>query len=293
MRLVVQWISLGLLAAWAAGCVGSAVRQARQDVEAGHPEAAATKLESLREQDPDDFDVRLDLGLAYYMLARKALDEDRQEDYTRYLEKSLDEVVEAARIDPESSRPHTWMGIITAYRDDLPAALIDFKNARRLDPYIPVHHLNIAQIYVYLGELSRAHHSVEKARRLGTRDPLVDIIEALAAWRRGDLIEARDLIDQGYALNPEYFTTWDEAPIDPPIESFQDFAGYCCSNHTCGPHMGNACERMRLAVTERQVRDETVRRELVIEMERRRKLREIYEQRRDLQIEVEPADPAR
>ena len=73
------------------------------------------------------------------------------------------------------------------------------------------------------------------------------------------------------------------------IESFHDFTAYCCSNHTCGPHMGKACERMQLAVKERRLRDETLRQELVIEMERRRKLQEIYEGRRDLQIEIEPA----
>ena len=227
--------------------------------------------------------------MAYYKLARKALDENREQDYTRYLEKSLDAVLEATRIEPESPRTHTWMGIITAYRDDLDGALASFKNARRLNGRAPVHHLNIAQIQVYRGELSRAHYSVEKARRLGARGAFVDIVEALAAWRRGDLVEARDLFEQAYALNPEEVNTWDEAPVDQPIESFKDFAAYCCANHTCGPHMGKACQRMQLAVKERELQDETLRRELVIEMERRRKLREIYEGRRDLQIEVEPA----
>jgi len=45
---------------------------------------------------------------------------------------------------------------------------------------------------------------------------------------------------------------------------------------------------MQLAVKGRELQDETLRQELVIEMERRRKLREIYEKRRDLRIEVEP-----
>jgi Tfp pilus assembly protein PilF len=276
MRAVVQWITLLTLAACAAATLGPSVRQARKDVEQGHPEAAVAKLESLRERSPRSFDVRLELGVAYYKLSRKALDEDRQEDYTRHLAKSLDEVLEAARIDPESPSPHTWMGIISAYQDDLESALGSFKNARKLAPRMPVHHLNIAQIYVYMGELGRARHSVEKSRRLGARGAFV-------------LVEARDLFEQAYALDPEEVNTWDEAPVDKPIESFHDFTTYCCSNHTCGPHMGKACERMQLAVKERQLRDETLRQELVIEMERRRKLQEIYEGRRDLQIEIEPA----
>ena len=293
MRAVVQWIALLTLAACAAATLGPSVRQARKDVEQGRPEAAVAKLESLRERSPHSFDVRLELGVAYYKLSRKALDADRQEDYTRYLARSLDEVLEAARIDPESPSPHTWMGIISAYQDDLESALGSFKNARKLAPRMSVHHLNIAQIYVYLGELGRARHSVEKSRRLGARGAFVDIVEALAAWRHGDLVEARDLFEQAYALDPEEVNTWDEAPVDKPIESFHDFTTYCCSNHTCGPHMGKACERMQLVVKERRLRDETLRQELVIEMERRRKLQEIYDERRDLQIEIEPAsEPA-
>ncbi len=253
------------------------------------PQAAADRLESLSARYPGNFEAHLELGVAYYKLARKALDENREQDYTRYLERSLDAVLEATRIEPESPRTHTWMGIITAYRDDLDGALASFKNARRLNGRAPVHHLNIAQIQVYRGDLSRAHHSVEKARRLGARGAFVDIVESLAAWRRGDLVEARDLFEQAYALNPEEVNMWDEAPVDQPIESFEDFTAYCCANHTCGPHMGKACQRMQLVVKERELQDETLRRELVIEMERRRKLREIYERRRDLQIEVEPA----
>ena len=44
---------------------------------------------------------------------------------------------------------------------------------------------------------------------------------------------------------------------------------------------------MRLAVKERELRDETLRREIVMDMERRRKLKEIYQRRKDLEIEVE------
>ena len=288
-----SWVWLLALVACAAATIDPAVRQARKDAEAGRPEAAATQLEVLRERYPGDFDVRLELGVVYYKLARKALDEDRQEEYAHYMGKALDEVVEAARLDPESPSPHTWMGIIAAYQDNLEGALRDFKNARRLSPRNPVNYLNLAQIYVYMGELSRARCYLSKAHRMGARGAFVDVVEALAAWRQGDLVEARDLFDQAYALDPEEVNRWDEAPVDEPIESFEDFTAYCCSNHTCGPHMANACGRMRLAVKERELQDETLRREIVMEMERRRKLKEIYEGRKDLEIEIESPSTGR
>ena len=286
-RDVLSWVWLLALVACAAAMVDPGVRQARQDAEQGRPEAAAIQLEALRKRYPNDFDVHLELGVVYYKLARKALDEDRQEEYARYMGKALDEVVEAARLDPESPSPHTWMGIIAAYQDNLEGALRDFKNARRLSPRNPVNYLNLAQIYVYMGELSRARRYLSKAHRMGARGAFVDVVEALAAWRQGDLVEARDLFDQAYALDPEEVNRWDEAPVDEPIQSFEDFTGYCCSNHTCGPHMGNGCERVRLAVKKRELRDETLRRELVMEMERRQKLKKIYEGRKDLEIEIE------
>ena len=111
------WLLLsGLLSACSALSNGSAVREARQDAEQGRPAQAAAKLEVLRTASPDDFEVRLELGVAYYKLARRALDADDQSAYTRYLGQALEEVVEAARIDPESPSPHVWMGIIAAYR---------------------------------------------------------------------------------------------------------------------------------------------------------------------------------
>ncbi len=186
-RDVLGWVWLLALVACAAAMVDPGVRQAREDAEQGRPEAAATQLEALRKRYPGDFDVHLELGVVYYKLARKALDEDRQADYVRYMGKALDEVVEAARLDPESPGPHTWMGIIAAYQDNLEGALRDFKNARRLSPRNPVNYLNLAQIYVYMGELSRARRYLSKAHRMGARGAFVDIVESLAAWRQGDL----------------------------------------------------------------------------------------------------------
>jgi hypothetical protein len=51
--------------------------------------------------------------------------------------------------------------------------------------------------------------------------------------------------------------------------------------------MKNQCRKAEHAVAERKVDAETARKELLLEMERRRKLNEIYQSRKDLQIEVE------
>ena len=277
-------IILGLVACTAAS---TGVRSARRASEAGNPERAAQELERIKAATPANFEVRLELGIVYYKLARKALDADQQEEYVSHLSKSLDEFIEAARIEPESPRPHTWMGIVIAYKDDLDGSLQSFKNALRLDPRQPVAYMNIAQLHLYLGSISRSRNWIEKAKRKGAGGVYVELLEALVAWRQGDMVEARDLFELAYGLSPEDVNTWDEAPVDEPIEGFDDFTAYCCSNHTCGPHMGKACARVQLAVKERELRAETIREELVIEMERRRKLQEIYEGRRDLTIEVE------
>ncbi|MFQ5513628.1 MAG: tetratricopeptide repeat protein [Myxococcota bacterium] len=286
-------LALGLALLGAIACaigVATGVQRARRAAEEGRLEEAVAELERLRADHPGSSDVRLELGVAYYRLARRALDRDREQEYLTHLEKALDAVVEAVRLAPESPGPHTWMGIIAAYRDDLGGALRSFQNARRLDPRQPVSYANIAQIYLYQGKVSRAWHWIEKAKRHGGRGAYLDLLEALVAWRQGDLVEARDLFSQAYELDPDTVNTWDEAPVDRPIETFEDFASYCCSNHTCGPHMGSACERLRLAVRERKLREETVRRELLLEMERRRKLRQIYEGRKELKIEIEPPE---
>ena len=90
-----------------------------------------------------------------------------------------------------------------------------------------------------------------------------------------------------YALDPRVVRTWNEAPVDAPIESFEDFTAFCCSHIACGPYMAGACREMDLKVAERKVQEETLRRELELGAERKRKLKEIYEKRGDLEIRIE------
>lgn len=266
----------------------AAQRQARKALGDGDPAAAAAILEQERDRSPRNTSVRNGLGEAYYKRARKALDERRLADYEADLARALDEWVESVRIDPESPAPHNWMGIVAAYQGDLDSALLNFNNARKLEPLHPVYSMNIAQVYTYKGELGKARRWIEAARRKRALPIDLELLSMQAAWRANDMVEALDLFEGAYALDPDEVTRWagDAAEIPEPIESFDDYARYCCGSPGCGPFMEDACHAQELEVKRRQVSEETVRRELLLEMERRRKLDAIYRERRDLEITI-------
>ncbi len=277
-----------LLLIFAVACAGTTSSNVPSAPQVQNLPATVAKLEAIRDRNPRSSEARVQLASnGYYLLARKALDESRQSDYVENLGKAYDELIEAARLAPNSPDVQTWIGIVDAYRDDLDASRRSFKNAQRFDKQSPVHDLNIAQMDIYQGKMTSARRRIKIARRKGSRGAYTELIECLAAWREGDLVDARDLFDVAYGLSPQVVQVWDEAPVSAPIESFSDFTHYCCSNHTCGPHMGDACKEMNLAVKHRSLSDETIRRELEIEMKRARELREIYKGRSDVQIDVE------
>ncbi|MEN8162056.1 MAG: hypothetical protein ABFS41_18445, partial [Myxococcota bacterium] len=87
------------------------------------------ELERARERRPADPDRRQALGEAYYRHARQALDARDFETYESYLSKALDEVVESARLDPESASPHIFMGIMAAYQGDIGRTFRSLANA--------------------------------------------------------------------------------------------------------------------------------------------------------------------
>jgi Flp pilus assembly protein TadD len=286
-----SWVFAALLVACVAG-PGPDIRSAEREMQEGRLDDAVERLEKARDRTPQLPEVHDALGTAYYRRAREALDEKRFEDYERDLERALDEWVESLRLDPASSSPHTWMGIVAAYQGDLDRSLRSFRNALRLSPRSWVAYTNLAQVLIYRGNLAQARRWLSKAERFGPHPSIMELNLALAAWRQGDLVEARDLFDSAYMLDPKEVNTWDAAPVAEPIETFEGFTSYCCSNPACGPYMERACQQLQLEVRRREIGDETLRQELVIEMERRRKLSEIYRNRKDLKIEVEPTGPA-
>lgn len=282
-----RWIAGGLVALLACAPGAVAKREAERDLAAGRADVAAEKLEVARDAAPRSVDIRVNLAHAYYLLAREALDARREADYVAYIEKAQNELLTAAEIDPESSDVHLWMGIILAYQNDIHGAIDSFTNAKKLAPGVWVHTTNLAETWIYAGNVARARTLLDRARKQGAPRAVIEMNEVLAAWKQGDYVEARDIFEGVYSMNPDVVRNWNVAPVGERIESFEDFTKFCCNHVACGPYMADACKEMDLQVAERDLQEETLRKELDLAAERRRRLKEIYDGRGDLDIKVE------
>lgn len=286
MLRVVGIVALGVVVLACAGLTGPTHLEAMRDLREGRLEEAIEKLEWLRDRRPEDIDIRLDLQSAYSDAARRAQVERRADGYAEYLAKAQAEALAILELDPEHPGPHMALGVLAAYRGDLEGAAVSFRNAWRLAPWDPAAHLNLAEVYVYLGRLVQARYHLDSARRARAHPVQAEMVELLAAWRLGDYVEARDIFDVAYGLNPDYVRGWNAGAE--PIESFEDLTAACCEQIYCGPNMQSECREMAREPVARSVTDELRREELRLEMERRRRLEEIYARRRDLDIIVEP-----
>ena len=247
-RLISALPLLVLLAA--AACAPAAVRDAQSRAEAGDLEGARAELERERGARPGSADVRVALGETYYRIARDAL--DREHDETRYLtflEQSVSEFVTALEIDPRDERPHFYLAVMDTYRGDLRQALRGFANARRLEPSGTAY-TNIAEIYVYQGQLNKARTWNDLGLKKGAPYGVGVFNDMLIAWKQGDLAEARRCFSDLQASDPETLRTINVARLPVAPRRFEDFAGYCCASPACGPYMKDACvARARAAST--------------------------------------------
>jgi tetratricopeptide (TPR) repeat protein len=284
---------LVLLASLAVACTpGGQAGQAQRQAAAGDLQGARVALERQRQQQPRSVDVRVALGEAYYRIAREALDRDRDEAaYLSYLERSVVEFVKAVELDPRDERPHFFLAIMDTYRGDLARALRGFNNARRLKPD-GVAYTNIAEIYVYKGHLHKARRWNELGLKKRAPYGAVVFNDMLIAWREGDVHEARLRFAQLKARYPDMLETINVARVPRPPRDFEDFAGYCCGSPACGPYMKDACLDLSLAVQQREISEEAVLKELRIEMERERRMRKVYQQRKELEIGIDPEPSA-
>jgi tetratricopeptide (TPR) repeat protein len=257
---------------------------------AADPELA--RLEQEREKRPSDPERRQALGEAYYRHARLALDRRDFPEYESYLDKAMDEVLESARLDPESASPHVFMGIVAAYEGDIHRAFRSMANARRLAPRAWTSYTNIVETMIYKGSPRRDIEPwIDRAERFGANAGVVELNLCLVSWRDGDMEAAERHFKRVKRLDPKVLESWNEAPVPKPIETLPDLMSYCCGSPACGPYLADACKTSQLDVARREIPAEVARRELLIEMERRRKLNEIYSKRKELEIEVEQPEP--
>jgi tetratricopeptide (TPR) repeat protein len=273
-------------------CAPKAISRAEARTQAGDLEGARRELERERELRPDSADVRVALGQTYYRIARDALDREHDEArYLAFLEKSVSEFVTALEIDPRDEDPHFYLAMMDTYRGQLREAMRGMNNYRRLNPSGAAY-TNIGELYVYLGQLNKAQTWTDLGIQRGAPYGLGVFNDMLIAWKGGDLEEARRCFAELQATDPEMLRTINEARLPVAPRRFEDFASYCCGSPACGPYMREACQQLALDVREREISKEAILKELQIEMEKQRRLRKVYEQRKELEIQIEPESPA-
>lgn len=287
MRWLRPFLSLVVLTSLACVPTTGGTREAAQSVAAGDLEGARAALERRRSERPRDVDTRVALGEVYYRIARDALDRDHDEArYLAYLERSVSEFVTAMELAPRDDRPHLYLAVMDTYRGDLDRALRGFNNTRRLSRS-PIAYTNIAEIYVYRGNIAEARRWNDLGVRGGAPYGAVLFNDMLMRWHEGDLDGARRTFARLKRSHPDMIRTINMARLPEEPRQFEDFAGYCCASPACGPYMKNACSLLSIATEQRQLSKEATLEELRIEMERVRRMRKVYDQDKQLDIEVE------
>jgi tetratricopeptide (TPR) repeat protein len=268
-------------------------------------EKETAKLEKRRDSDKDDFETHMSLGWNYYLRARAAFDQGDKFGYLKFLTQGQKEALEAARIEPDSARPHSLLGVVSLYEGKIDVAQSSLHNAiilnrreryeRRNAGYL----LDLAQVEIFRGEVGAARRLISKARKMNVRADSVDFVDILCAWQEGDLVEARDIFASASLLwekklygkdEPSFAEGWDGAPLPKKMETFDDFTAACCHNPACGPYMPVACKRAKQTVAElpKPTTPEGIEGQLALERERQRQLKEIYDQKKNVKIQVEP-----
>jgi tetratricopeptide (TPR) repeat protein len=276
-----------LVLAGGACALGGNVSRAQRELEGGNLEGAREILERERDEHPSSADVRVALGEVYYRIARDALDRERDEArYLDHLERSVGEFVTAVELDPRDDRPHFFLAMMDTYRGDAREALRGFALVKRLRP-TGIAYTNIAEIWVYLGKPDTAQEWNDLGLKKGAPYGAVLFNDMLIAWQAGDLAQARRTFARLREHHPDMLSTINVAPVPEAPRSFEDFAGYCCGSPACGPYLDDACHELSLEVQQRELSAEAARQELRIEMEKQRRLRQVYEQNKELEIEIE------
>jgi hypothetical protein len=290
MRRAFSIVLLGLALCWGACAPPGGVNRAMSAAQMGNLEGAKLELEKQRARNPGSAEVRLALGIVYYRIARDALDRRHDEArYLAYLEQATSELVTAAEIEPRMADPHIYLAAMDLYRGDLNGSLRGLNNARRLSR-AGVHYTNLGELHVYRGDLAEARRWTLMGLRRGAGAAPVTFNQMLIHWREGDLRAAERDFHVLWTDYPQMLSTINMARVPREPDSFDEFAKYCCGSPGCGPYLREACGQLDLAVQDRDLSEETALKEIQIEMEKTRRLRKIYEARKELQIEVEDVE---
>lgn len=285
-------IALVLSLLLAACAPGDPTQRVHDLVAARDLRGARIALERERDLHPHSADAHIALGQVYYLIAREDLDRLRDESgYLFYLERSVDEFLTALEIDPKNHWPHFYLAMMDVYRGDLAKAMRGFRNTRRLDPS-GFACTNIAEMYIYMGQRHKARYWDEVGLREGAPAWVKTFNEMLLSWKEGDLDLARRHFATLKNTYPDGLRTINMARLPSVPTNFEEFAGYCCRSPACGPYMRNACQSLSLEVHDQKLSKEAVLKELRIEMEKQRRLNEIYRQHKELHIELETPAPS-
>jgi tetratricopeptide (TPR) repeat protein len=256
-------------------------------------EQEIAELERARDKRPNRSERRDALALAYYRFGRAAFDRGDFTQYEKYLGLAMDEWIESLRLDPEDPEPHTLMSMVAMYQGRIDDALESAHNARVLAPTVGQSYANVAAVLVKAGaSVRQVENWLLRAERWGVNPGVVEWHYCFLRWREGEEEAAARHFYRAMRFDPEIARVWNAAPVAERISSFEDLRRYCCGSPACGPYYESICSAEGRTVARRELPEETALRELRIEMERRRALGRIYQQRRDLDIEVKSPETA-
>jgi len=250
---------------------------------------AIAEYDKLVAQYPDMARYKLRIAEIHFDAAQKALSESDSEEFDRRILLATEPAIKAVELDPDSESGHNMLGVIATYQGDINRAIRSFENAHALSPRNPGLDIQLAEAYIYKGDLARAYRHIRLARNARVGTPYTDFLEMVAAWRRGDMVEARDAFD-GVMLTPGILKAWIEYVDPEEVKVFEDFAEACCKFIACGVYMNRSCDELGFDPVERVLTRDTRERELALELERRQRLKAVYEERKELEVKVE--DPA-
>ncbi len=251
-----------------------------------NPEQEIARLEEALANDPR---AGLQIAQLYFEIAQAALESGAEERYTDNLGRAQRFLLDYLDQAPDDAGAQNQLGILAAYRGDFDGARRSFRIATQLDPVDPTAQLNLAELAVYENDLPEARRRLRLSRSRGVDEVDAKLTEVLLSWKERDLVAAKQRFDLARTISPGRVQGWNGST---EIRSFDDMAAHCCRLIFCGPYMERACGDMNQAVAVQALREETVLKELQLEIERARRIRALYERRRELQIEVDPEPPS-